>query len=382
MDLQRVDALAGLEWDAAVQQVLDAPVNTGTVAAFDDSKQTITWWTDRILAPGSGLHERMTFFWHTILTSNRWAAGEQSLIGPQLNLLRANALGNYRTLLQAFAVDGALIKYLDADSSTRKNPNENLGRELMELFTFGTGHYTEDDVRAAALAMTGWQVDKDNDRAYLNQGRANTDPVTFLGENKVWDVASIVDRLCDHPATARRIASLVWYHFVGAAPEPAVADELGTWWQGQNLEITPLVGRILREPAFRENHYARPRSGYEFYAAAASIVGWGTDELWRPRNMGQALYEPPNVAGWPEGDRWLSADSMLRRADALFSFDIASMPGGMSSDIEEILDRCGLFVVSDATVNAIRTAGTDVDEGSATQLRWRVALSSPEFQLT
>ncbi len=386
VNLDLVNDLAAREWPDAVNALVEAPPNPETAPPADKSDATIEWWTRQLTNPTGGLHERMTFFWHTLLTTHRYASGEQKLLSVQLNMLRANAMGNYRQLLQSFAVDGALIKYLNADSNTAKKPNENLARELMELFSTGVGHYSEDDVRAAALGLTGWRVDKDNNSAVIfDPERAHTEPVTFLGETKNWDVASIVDRLCDHPATAVRISSLMWYHFVGAPLGGAEAAELGSWWQQQNLEIKPLITRIFNEGAFRANHYGRPRSGFEYYAALQSIVNFDPGEEWRARNMGQGLYEPPNVAGWPTGDRWLDPDSMLRRSDILFSFDYKDIPEAMTATVDQILDRCGLFVVSQGTLDALNNAGAGQDnfgdEGIA-NLRWRIAFSSPEFQLT
>ncbi len=385
VNLDRVNDLAGREWADAVQAVVDAPPIGGDAPASEESDDTVEWWTARLTDPAAGLHDRMTFFWHTVLTTHRWASGDQALLPTQLNLLRTHALGNFRQLLQGFVIDGALIKYLNADSNTARRPNENLARELMELFSVGVGHYGEDDVRAAALAIGGWRVDGDTNAVYHDPERAHGQPVTFLGENRTWDIAAVVDRLCDHPATAARISSLLWYHLVGTRLDAAGASELGAFWQGQNLEIRPLVTRILNDPAFRANHYNRPRSGFEFFAALQALAGFDVEEKWRPRSVGQALYEPPNVAGWPDGDRWLTPDSMLRRSNLLFSFDLpARIPGALEAGVDEILDRCGLFVVSQGTLDTLTnvTSSPSYGEEGVAQLRWRIALSSPEFQLT
>ena len=234
------------------------------------------------------------------------------------------------------------------------------------------------------MALAGWTVDDDN-AVVFDPERAHGEPVTFLGESKNWDTSTVVDRLCDHPATAVRISSLLWYHLVGSELPGEQASELGAWWQQQNLDIKPLVTRLLNEPAFRADHYARPRSGFEFYTALQWITKFDVSEHWRPHNLGQALYEPPNVGGWPSGERWLDPDSMLRRSGMLFSFDYKELPDGARAGIDQILDTCGLFVVSRNTLAALQNADTQRssygDEGVA-QLRWRIALSSPEFQLT
>ncbi len=382
-DPELIGQLAGLGRSDAVTQVLNGPVSTEQATPAEKSDETVTWWIRQIGAPASGLHERMSFFWHSLLPTHRHSVNWHELIATQLNMIRANALGNYRDLLQGMVIDGAMIRYLDADSSTAKRPNENLARELMELFSTGLGHYTEDDVRQAALAMTGWRVDKDSYAVFFDPERAHREPVTFLGETKSWDVASITDRLCDHPATAARISSMLWYHLTGKRMDAAGKAELGYWWQGQNLEIKPLIERILNSEAFWADHYARPRSGFEYYAAAQNILGLDPTKLWQARNLGQLLYEPPNVGGWPTGERWLNPDSMLRRSEALFNVDFREISGGETATIEEILDRCGIYVVSDETMAALQAANNPDNIGpeGVVQLQWRIAMSSPEFQL-
>jgi uncharacterized protein (DUF1800 family) len=281
-------------------------------------------------------------------------------------------------------VDPAMLKYLDAESNRAKKPNENLAREIMELFTVGIGHYSEDDVRAGALALAGWRVDKDRLDAWFDVDRAYDGEVTFLGETRRWESVDIVDRLCDHPATAARIASLVWYHFTGATPSGDERTDLGLWWQSQNLEIVPLLERILQSDQFWTEHYVRPRTGFEWYTAVQNLLRFDPEDIWRPRNLGQCPYEPPNVGGWPQGDRWLNLDSMLRRSDQLFSLDFRDIPGGTTATVDEILDQCGLYVISDETLAALNSVASlvdDVGQESIPQLQWRIAMSSPEFQL-
>ena len=382
-DPELIRNLVGMTREEAVAAIMAGPTSTARATPAEKSEETVTWWLRQIGAPESGLHERMSFFWHTLIPTHRYSVNHQQLVATQLNMIRDNALGGYRNLLQGFVVDGAMIKYLDADSSTAERPNENLARELMELFTTGIGHYTETDVRQAALAMTGWRVDRDTYAVYFDQERAHQEPVTFLGDSRKWDVASITDRLCDHPATAARISSLLWYHLTGKRLNPGAAGELGVWWQDQSLQIRPLVERILLSDDFWADHYARPRSGFEYFAAVQNILGLDPTKLWQARDLGQQLYEPPNVGGWPDGDRWLNPDSMLRRSQTMFSVDFREVSGGTTATLDEILDRCGIYVVSDETMAALNayTDPTDIGEEGVVQLQWRIALSSPEFHL-
>ena len=382
-DPSLIDQLVGQDRAIAVATIIDTPVDDSTAPVTDKSDNLLRWWFDRIGEGRNGLQDRMTFLWHSFIPTHRYSAGKQELIAIQLNTLRSKALGNFRDLLQSMMIDPAMLKYLNAESNRAKKPNENLAREIMELFTVGIGHYTEDDVRAAALALAGWRVDKDRFESRLDPDRTYDGEVTFLGETRRWESVDIVDRLCDHPATAERIASKVWYHFTGTTPSGEQRAELGTWWQAQNLEIKPLLSRIFQDEQFWASHYVRPRSGFEWYTATQRILNVDSGDIWRPRNLGQCPYEPPNVGGWPQGDRWLNIDSMLRRSDQLFSVDFKSVPMGMSATVDEVLDLCGLFVVDDSTVAALNSAAPNenIGENAIPELRLRIAMSCPEFQL-
>ncbi len=384
VDPEAIASVAGLERADAVQRIVNAPADAGRAPVSDKSDEAIKWWLGRIANQPTGLQDRMMFFWHTLIPTHRYAVGWQELVATQMNMVRENALGNFRTLLQAFMVDGAMIRYLNAQQSTGKRPNENLARELMELFTTGVGFYSEKDVKAAALAMSGWTVDKDSYAVSYDPERGYAEPVTFFGQEKVWDLSSIVDHLCDQTATASRIAGKLWYHLVGSELGDEEKATLGIWWQEQNLEIKPLVGKILMDDRFWADHYARPRTGFEYYTALANVLKLDPEKLWQAKNLGQMPWEPPNVGGWPVGSRWLNPDSLLRRSEVIFSVDYKQVPGALSASVDEILDRCGLWVISDETLAAINSVDGK-EEGIGAEgvlnLKWRLALSSPEFQL-
>ncbi len=384
-DPDLIEQLAGLSRDEAISAVLNVEPDTSTAPRSDKSDKIMEWWFTRIRDTPKSLQDRMTFFWHSIIPTHRYSVGQQELIAYQLDMIRANALGNFRELLHGFISDGAMLLYLDADNSSGKRPNENLARELMELFTIGVGQYKEQDVRAAALAMSGWRVDKDNQKVTLDTERMYGQPVTFLGDTATWDAHTIVDRLCDHPATAARIGSMVWYHFTGKALGSDARTELGSWWQGQNLDVGPLLDRIVRSEAFWADHYARPRTGFEYYTAAQKILQFEPEKVWRARSLGQMPYEPPNVGGWPIGDRWLSPDSVLRRGEQMFSISLERIRDDLkTTTVDDVLTACGMWVISDETRSALTNLDSYLDDlgpDAVGQLRWRVALSSPEFQL-
>ncbi len=413
-----VAELAAQSRGEAVDTLLALPLDEGKVANpirekkdgdaannnVTDREKQIVWWFKKIQTTENPLQERMAWFWQTFLTSHQQATSQQG-IGDQLDIFRSQGLGNFRDILTAFMQDRTLIIYLNGDANTASKPNENLARELMELFSLGVGNYSEDDVRNGALGLAGWRkynddpgipdgvdkegkpkIAKDPQKAGIRfeEKHAHKAPVKFLGETKVWDVVSIVNKVCDQPATHARVASLMFYHLGGKSLSSAEAKELGVWWAGQDLEIKPLVKKILTDPSLESTYYARPRSGFEYFCATVRATGRKLDTLksYEAKNVGQLPYEPPNVAGWPD-DRWLDPDSLLRRSNFINGFNKGNSTILAASTVDEILDRCGLYEISPTSQSVISSLTKDgVGDEGLINLRWRVALSSPEFMLT
>lgn len=397
VDTDRLDRLADRDHDEAVAEILGHTGPDGLelelAPASEDAADTISWWLDRMSHPDTGLTDRMAWFWHSLLTSSRHKASDHRLVADQLDHLRRAGRGDFRSLLHGFVTSGALLDYLDASGSTAARPNENLGRELMELFTIGRGNFTEDDVRAAARALAGWAVE-DGEVVFRSRD-AFIAPLVFLGEQANWDTTMLVDRLCDHPATAVRVAGRLWTDLVGIPPTAEQAVELGSWWQSRDLGIEPLIERILDQDAFVAGRLIRPRTGVEWFCAARAAAGINQQpidgDLWVLERLGQLPYDPPNVGGWPRDDRWLSAGSLLARG--AFAQDLG--PDQMAADLlgpsmdstDDILDACAIHEVSEATRSAIEAVGSasaddGVDPASIRLVRWRLALTSPEFNLS
>lgn len=323
----------------------------------------------------------MAWFWHALLTTSADKVSSAALVRQQLVDLRSGALGDYRTILHTFVTGGALIDYLDANGSMASNPNENLARELMELFTIGRDAYTEDDVRSAARALAGWVVE--DGTVSWKRENAFVAPLLFKGVQDDWDTTKVVDFLCDQPETAVRVSTRLWRHLVGTDPDPGAAAELGAWWQEHDLAVADLVERILLDPAMAAARLNRPRSGLEWFTAYRAVVGVPTDDTWSMQNLGQMPYQPPNVGGWPDGARWLSPGSLLARASMAFDTAWEALAPGRSGTTADILDRCGLQQVWPATLAALDAvrSSDELPPEEAEHTRWRLALSSPEFNL-
>jgi uncharacterized protein (DUF1800 family) len=276
------------------------------------------WWVYRMLLGPDPLAERMTLFWHNHFATS--AAKVGMAVYRQNEIFREFGRGPFRELLWRVVKDPALLVYLDAPANRKGQPNENLARELMELFTLGIGHYTETDVKEAARTLTGWGVAKD---AFRNDpGQHDGGEKTILGRTGRWTGDDLVKMLLDHPATADRLAARLCEHFMGegAVGAPAVGA-LADGLRERNLDIGWAVGTVLRSRAF----FAEANLGTRILGPAEYVVGAARAlELFDPppstlvlaefvAHLGQDLFHPPNVGGWPGGRAWMSARGAVGR---------------------------------------------------------------------
>ncbi|HYS27006.1 MAG TPA: DUF1800 domain-containing protein [Vicinamibacterales bacterium] len=329
---------------------------------IDDARQR---WMFRMIHTRRPLQEKMALFWHNhfataysklaadsgnLQAAKMLAYKPGGLRGPQgqIELFRQHALGNYRDLLFEVAQDPAMVVWLDGQFNTRSKPQENFGREVMELFTVGVGNYTESDVYAAARVFTGWNLRESvgygrgdmnsyQEFAY-NADEHETSAKTFSfpiygGGNRtiparsesagMQDGMDLITALAVHPETARRLARKFWNFFISEIhpPDPAFLDSAAAVYLQNRTEIRPVVRYVLTSPWFTQPSmkYARYAWPTEFVARAIKEVGWqglSLDKVRSPlANMGQLLFEPPNVGGWPVGAGWFSTGTMLARAN-------------------------------------------------------------------
>jgi uncharacterized protein (DUF1800 family) len=325
---------------------------------IDDSRQR---WLFRMVHSPAPLQEKMTLFWHhhfataysklvTVTNSQVDSARMMAAVPSQdpngargqMELLRDHALGNFRNLLTEISKDIAMLYWLDNRLNTRNAPQENFGREIMELFTFGVENYTEPDVYAAARAFTGWGVVRTvatNGTAYwnFNYSAANhdTNPKTFTFDitagnrtipsrpaaQGMQDGIDLINALAIHPETAKRLARRLWTWFVSevAPPDPAFVDSISQVYLSSDTEMKPVIRAVLLSPHFTnaDKLYKRYSWPVEFVVRSlkeVGHVGFSADSARAPLlSMGQALFEPPDVAGWDLGPAWFSTAGMLAR---------------------------------------------------------------------
>jgi uncharacterized protein (DUF1800 family) len=232
----------------------DAAARKQAAQALAQQELTLAgWWLDRMVTTGAPLTERLTWFWH-----GHFATSEQKVRSPQLMLrqnetFRQQGIGDFTTLARSMIVDPAMLLWLDGQQNTVRAPNENLARESMELFLLGIGHYTEDDVRAAARALTGWTVNRTTGTAQLAPRRHDNGTKTILGAGQNFDADSFVDLVLSQPASPRFIAGRLWFRLVSATPPPSdVLDRLAAAY-GPTRSIHALLTALVAEPSFLDS---------------------------------------------------------------------------------------------------------------------------------
>jgi uncharacterized protein (DUF1800 family) len=294
----------------------------GQLAATGDLARLKAWWCYRMFAGPDPLGERLTLLWHNHFATSNEKVRSAAFMRRQNEVFRRHGRGPFGELLRAVVHDPALLVYLDAPANRRGNPNENLARELMELFTLGIGHYTERDVREAARALTGWRVKNGTFHEWAPDHDAGEK--TILGRTGRFTGDDLVRILLGQPATARRLAWRVCDWLMGDAQVSAAAlDALAASLRRHELDVGWAVETVLRSRAFfaDANIGNRVLGPVEFVVGAARAlehVHPPPSSLllaeWAAR-LGQDLFYPPNVGGWPGGRSWLTTQAIIGRAN-------------------------------------------------------------------
>ena len=289
------------------------------IAPYDASGHDHLWWLDRMVRTNQPLIERMTLIWHDWFATSNQGVGSQRLMLNQNALLRKRALGSFRDLVHDITSDPAMLQWLNGNKNTKASPNENYGRELMELFTLGAdrGAYTETDVREQARALTGWRskrvkgVGPTNfhyDPKFHDQGTK-----TIFGKSGDFDWQDAARLVVSHPQHASFFVTKLWSYFVPTLPPAATQRALEALYK-RDYAVRPVVEAILQHPAL----YNGPRMvkpPVVFAAGMLRVLGRGvhtTQWFKLAPTSGQRLFYPPNVAGWDE-KRWLDTATFRGR---------------------------------------------------------------------
>ncbi len=289
----------------------------------EEGRELRNWWVEEMITTDQPLVERMTLFWHNHFTSSIQKVRFVPSMYWQNVLFRREAFGNFATLLHAVARDPAMLIYLDGVRSVARQPNENFGRELLELFTLGEGHYTEADIKNAARAFTGWSIDRETGHFQNHAQQHDDGEKTFLGQTGRFNGEDIVNILLRQPRTAETIVEKLWREFVSLKPEPAEVKRLAAIFRTSGYEMKPLLRALFLSPAFRDpaNRAALIKSPIELIVGSVRVLGLPVpDKTQLVRMMGalgQIPFNPPNVKGWPGGESWITTNTLLLREQFL-----------------------------------------------------------------
>lgn len=295
------------------------------------------WWLDQMVATNKPLQEKMVWFWH-----GHWATsiGKVNYAMPMLaqnQTFRKYALGNFNDFAKVMFSDGALQIWLDGGDNTVKAPNENLSREMMELFLLGVNRYTESDVKELARAFTGYQVSRSSGVVIYNEKRRDTKSVTVLGKSAVMSPEDAINHLVSQPNCAQFIAERIWYRFISSQEAlPANHPSINAF---ANRDLASLLAALVNGADLANPQYEMVKSPVEWFVGvcrALSLTPSKLDSFNKLHGyldkLSQIPFSPPNVGGWPTDEAWLSS------ASAQFRITFATWLVGQA-DLSAIQER-------------------------------------------
>ena len=283
------------------------------------SKSMRVWWYTLMLQTPSPFTEKMTLFWHNHFATSGQKVKRPDYIIEQNVLLRKYALESFREMLHSIAKDPAMLIYLDNRLNRKESPNENFAREIMELFTLGEGHYSEQDIQEAARAFTGWGLNRKTSSFHVYPQRHDNGIKNVLGHQGRFDGKDIIEILLKKPQTAIFISEKLWKEFVSPDPDPEEIKRLATIFRTTNYNIKKLMKAILTSDHFyrSENKMILIKSPIELVVGTLRQFNIQLSNLEVPlkitANLGQDIFHPPNVKGWPGGEYWINSHTLQLR---------------------------------------------------------------------
>ncbi len=281
----------------------------------NDLKQVKFWAIEQALQNPNALQEKMVWFWHNHFTSSaRSSRRTAEFLMGQTQLIRKHAMGSFADLLRAIPYDPLMLIYLDGAKNVRGKPNENFARELLELFTLGEGHYSEQDVKEIARAFTGWRINGKTGEVFRHDKRYDDGVKTVFGQSSTFDSDDIIELLLQHPRTAEWIAEKMWSVFISITPpDTDITQQWASAFRESDYDIPTLLqaifsSKIFWHPAAQSTLLKSP---LDLVIGTMRTMELADDNLPlkalsnQLRRMGQNLYAPPNVKGWPGGMTWI-----------------------------------------------------------------------------
>ncbi len=301
---------------AEIDSLAQAALATGNV------KNLSAWWTYRLLTTPAQLTEKMTLFWHGHFATSAAKVEDGRLMFAQNSLLREHAVGEFPKLLLKISRDPAMLIYLDSVSNRKAHPNENYAREIMELFSLGEGHYSENDIRELARCFTGWEIKREKFR--FNRYQHDTGVKSILGRRGEFGgedgVAIVAEQESAPLFIVGKLVSFLM--FDEPAPPQELLEPLAAEFRAGGMQIAPVVRRILTSNLFYSEHCVgrKVRSPVEFAIGFLRATEGSTNSYQLAEAMetlGQGLFYPPSVKGWDGGRTWINSSTLLGRSNLI-----------------------------------------------------------------
>ncbi len=275
------------------------------------------WWIERMHKTNRPLQEKLTLFWHGHFATSAQKVKSSYHTHSLNDTFRKLSAGNFKQLTIEVGQSPSMLRYLDNNKSTKKQPNENWARELMELFTLGQGQYSEEDIKESARAFTGWSSDQEK-FVYRFEAHDNGEKV-FMGRRGALDGWEVIDTIFEQPAAASFIAKKMWSYFAYDDPEPEIVEALAQTLRTNNYELRPMLREMFSAQAFySEKSLSRQvKSPTQFVVQLAFDMRYDDPPYGAmaraTQSLGQDLFYPPNVKGWDGNLAWVNANAMLVR---------------------------------------------------------------------
>ncbi len=373
--------------------------------------QTIRqWWIGQMLQPPSAFLEKATLFWHGHFATSVQKVKSAGMMLQQNQLLRKFAFGNFRDMVKAISCDPAMVIWLDLQQSRNGAPNENFARELMELFTLGIGHYSEDDIKASARAFTGYRTQRRQGGFDYYEDQHDATEKTFMGKTGRFSGDDIIDIIFQQPACATFICEKLWTFYASENPEPGIVAGLANTLRKSDYELRPVMKEMFGSEAF----YNAQSMGTQIKSPTQLVTQTcltlecppppGFSLKFIMTSLGQLLFAPPNVKGWDGNRAWINTATLASRqqfTDALVGLGDKQKGGFQSkvplgklvtnetlNDSAKLIDDLTHRLISTGIDQATRAeliAETDKYPKPLSQTAVRETLSRimrlPEFQL-
>src|SRR5581483_9658550 len=329
------------------------------------------WWVNRLLTTPRPLQEKMTLFWHGHFATADSKVHDAVWMYNQNQLFRQSALGSFSTLLSGVSKDPAMMFWLDSQTNRKGSPNENYAREVMELFTMGIGNYTEQDVKEGARALTGWALGRASGTSRFVAQRFDNGVKNYLGHSGNLGLDDVVGILSASPNTANFLATKLARFFISDSPDPATVAAIAGTFSSANGDMRQVMRTVLTSPAFQDpgSFMNKITSPVEYVITNMRLLGITSADkavLQGLRTMGQELFNPPNVAGWPGGRSWLNTDTIFarlnfadrltsdRRTDAPWYFDPQAVLNGATDAVGRFVELLTDGLLPDSNRQALQ----------------------------